>query len=673
MTPVPVTAALDEQEDGNVLLWTAVAALLASASFLFARYVGLGPAPGPWAYWPIHGLLCGLLFHRPFRQWGWIVSGAVVSQILTIYLSRGDIAGGATAVGALGGAAQSMLGAWILGRQSAGLSPLENPRVLAWFVVVGVVLTPLLISPFSALAFAYGLGLPVQTAWWPLFVGNSLSMLLFAPIAIQRWKRVPLDQLWLAGAAEAFACLGLLVVVTIIAFTNASGWLQFVALPYAVFPLLAWAAVRGGPQWTAVSIITLTTIASWCTARGSGPFAHVGVPQSEAVFHLEAYLAFVAFTGLLLSALTEQRRRSLAQRAIDEAIRSALFESSSSLIVLKDVDGRYVMVNRAAEEAYGVPREALIGQHPSAFLDAESARTVQANDQRMLARGESLQFEEALSNGVQGRLFLMTRFPVRDAQGVIRYLGMIGLDQTLERQLADKLQRAQRVELVGQMAAGLAHDLNNLLSVLVMGVGELGARAGRSADEQQILEEMNAAGAQATRLTSRLLAFGRSTPVSKAPVDPDAALRGLTPLLGALVRSRIDLSVTLGAPGARVIAEPAAIEQILLNLVANARDAIAGEGTIAVRSTAYTRGTSAGVRITVTDSGSGMDAETRARVFEPFFSTKQDGAGTGLGLYNTLLLVQQAGGTITVESEPGKGTTFTIELPADGEQSSSPR
>jgi signal transduction histidine kinase len=259
----------------------------------------------------------------------------------------------------------------------------------------------------------------------------------------------------------------------------------------------------------------------------------------------------------------------------------------------------------------------------------------------------------------------MTRFPVRDGEGVTRYLGMIGQDNTLERQLAAGLHRAQRVELIGQVAAGLAHDLNNLLTVLVMGVGELSARTDRTSEEQKVLKDMSDAGAQATRLASRLLSFGRSTPVTRAPVEPDAAIRALTPLLKALARGRIDLSVTLGAPGARVIADPTAIEQILLNLVANARDAIEGEGTISVRTAVYARGTSSAVRLTVTDSGSGMDAETRAHVFEPFYTTKQDGEGTGLGLFNTMLLVQQAGGTITVESEPGKGTTFTIELPVD--------
>jgi PAS domain S-box-containing protein len=646
----------------RTLRWAAFAALLAAASYLLARFIGLGPPAGPWAYWPIHGLLCGLLFRRPLREWAYIVAAAIASQVLTIFLVRGDLAGGATPFGAMAGAAQAMLGAWILRRTGQSESPLESPRVLAWFVAIGVAFAPLATSPFAAAAFSMGLGVPFRDVWGPLFVGNSLGMLLFAPLTMQRWRYETVGHAWLAGTFEAIACLTALTVVTIAAFAGGPFWLQYVALPYAVFPLLAWSALRSGPRWTAVSIVTLATIAAWSTARGSGPFIESGRSVSNGIFHLEAYLAFVAFTGLLLSALTEQRRRSFVQTSLDEAIRKAFFESSSALIALKDVTGRYLMVNRAAEEAYRVPREGLIGREPADFLDRESARTVAAHDQRILERGEPLVFEETLGDGDRERRFLMTRFPIRDYTGAIRYLGMIGQDVTMERELSARLQRAQRVELVGQLAAGLAHDINNLLFVLVGNAEHLRELGDRTAEEREIIQEMTNAGAQATRLTARLLALGKRQPLVKALVNVDETLRELTPLLRALVHGGLDLTISLDATGATVLTDPTAIEQIVLNLVSNARDAIHGDGHITIAS--KVTGTEARMlRLLVTDTGSGMDAATIARVYEPFFTTKGDARGTGLGLYTTAMLVQQAGGTIEVESAPGEGTTFTVELP----------
>lgn len=184
--PAAKASVFDEAEASSLdpraqtLRWSAVAAVLAVGSYLLARYVGIGPPQGPWAYWPIQGLLCGILFRRPVREWAYIVVAAIAAQLLAIYIIRGNLAGGATAVGAAAGAAQAMLGAWVLRRHSPGVSPLESPRALAWFVAVGVCLVPLLISPLSAAAYSMGLGIPFRAAWGPLFVGNSLSMLIFA-------------------------------------------------------------------------------------------------------------------------------------------------------------------------------------------------------------------------------------------------------------------------------------------------------------------------------------------------------------------------------------------------------------------------------------------------------------------------------------------------------------
>jgi PAS domain S-box-containing protein len=635
--------------------------------------VGLGPAPGPWALWPINGLLLGIFYRRPSREWLAIGVAATVAQTLTIYLVRGDVAAGATPFGAASDVVQAALAAWVLRRSGLKEGPWCGPREMALFVVVAVCAIPLLVTPVSGLALAAGLGLPMDVTWRPLFAGNSLSMLLFAPLLLPNPDRGP-HPVQPGRRVETAVCQIAVLLVALATFHGAQHWLQYVAFPYAMFPLLAWSALRCGPRWTAAAIAVLSVVAAWCTARGLGPFATPTVPLDHQVLQLQAYLALVALTALLLSSATAQRQSAFAQLALQNAVQQAFFESSTALILLKDLDGRYVLVNRAAEAAHGVTRAEMIGRRAADVMDAADARLVALHDRKVLERGEPLAFEETLTLAGQRRQYMVTRFPVRDHGGAVRYLGMIGRDDTVERDLADRLQRAQRVEILGQLAAGLAHDLNNLLTVMVGNAGLVATGGGVGPDDLELLGEMRDAGDRATRLTGRLLSLGRATAAPRRPVDVDETMRGLEPLLQALTRGNVDLSLRLGAPGECVLTDPIEIEQVVLNLVSNARAAIEGEGAITVSTRVVGRGdvgaeAAAGsgaqrwLRLSVEDTGGGMDEATLSRLFQPFFTTRAGQKGTGLGLYTTSLLVRQMGGAIAVASRQGEGATFTIDLP----------
>jgi PAS domain S-box-containing protein len=676
--PAPAEAPPPEHEGPGGAFWALAAAALAAASYLLAHYVHLGPPQGPWAYWPINGLLCGLLSRRPRGERPWIALAAVVAQIATIYGVRGDLAGGSTVVGACVGAVQALVGAWLLQRQrSEAGTPLGSVRELAGFVIAVVFLVPLLLSPLSALGFAYGLGLPFFHSWWPLFVGNSLSMLFFAPFAMQGWGRWrEARALWPAGRLEVLLCQLCILLLSAASFGGLGRWPEYLALPYLMFPLLAWAALRSGPKWTALAILSVATVGAWCTSRGLGPFVAQDGGLEAAVLGLQAYLAFVAFTALLLAALTEQHQRAFAELALQGAIQRAFFESSEPAMALKDLGGRYLLLNRSLEELLGRPREQLLGRHPREVLSRADAALVEAHDQRVLERGQPLTFLESLGQGALHRQLLVTRFPVKDGAGAIRYVGMIGRDETTEVALGERLYRAQRVELLGQLAAGLAHDLNNLLSVLVNSVAVLQRRSGLPREDAEILQDMQEAGERAAALTRRLMSFGR-TEGTRAPLEVDEALRRLEPLLRALARGGIDVVGRYGAPGVSVVADPSELEQIVLNLVSNARDAIPGEGRITVSTELALRpgapdgaagdgAVSRWVQVRVEDNGTGMDAATLARLFQPFFTTKDPAQGTGLGLYTTALRVRQLGGEIHATSTPGQGSTFVVGLPVAG-------
>jgi PAS domain S-box-containing protein len=351
-------------------------------------------------------------------------------------------------------------------------------------------------------------------------------------------------------------------------------------------------------------------------------------------------------------------------------VQRAFFESSEPVMLLRDVEGRYLLVNRAAEQVLGLPRTHLIGRLPRECFSGEEAGSIELHDQRVLERGEALTFQEEYGTGRERRRMLVTRFPVRDDAGTVRYLGTVARDETNERELHERLNRAQRVELVGQLAAGLAHDLNNLLSIVITNLAVLRARRTWHGEEAEMLQDMREAGERSIGLTQRLLSFGRREATARSALKVDDALRALEPLLRALARGSVDVEGRYGAPGVRVVADASELEQIVLNLVSNARDAIPGEGRITLSTELAphplgAQGAASGrwLQLRVSDTGVGMDAGTLSRLFQPFFTTKGTKGGTGLGLYTTALLVRELGGEVHATSTPGEGTTFVVGLP----------
>ena len=258
--------------------------------------------------------------------------------------------------------------------------------------------------------------------------------------------------------------------------------------------------------------------------------------------------------------------------------------------------------------------------------------------------------------------------------------GQIG--QSLERWEAaealhaaeEQLRQAQRMEAIGKLAGGVAHDFNNLLTVITGRCEILSARLGPRHPSARDVELMLTTAERAAALTRQLLAFGRKQVLRPQPLDLNAVVEGIAPMLRRLIGEDIEQVVRLRAGVGRVLADPSQLEQVIVNLVVNARDAMPRGGLLTIATAnveldgAFVRlhpGSSEGpyVMLAVSDTGIGMDAETRARVFEPFFTTKAPGAGTGLGLAMVYGVVQQSGGTVSVYSEPQRGAVFKVYLP----------
>jgi two-component system cell cycle sensor histidine kinase/response regulator CckA len=276
-------------------------------------------------------------------------------------------------------------------------------------------------------------------------------------------------------------------------------------------------------------------------------------------------------------------------------------------------------------------------------------------------------------DGLQ-RWLQVDRLPVTGAgSGGVQLVATL-VDVTAHKGLEAQLQQSQRLEAVGRLAGGVAHDFNNLLTV-ILGTSELLLSEIEPGDlRRRHVEGIRRAGDGAASLVRQLLAFSRQQVLAPEVLDLNAVVEEMRELAQRLAGERVTIEIVPGAELGRVKADPSQIQQVLLNLVVNARDAMAQGGTLTIETenlemdeTYVTRRTQAQtgayVMLAVSDTGSGMDRATQARIFEPFFTTKEQGKGTGLGLATVYGIVKQSGGYIWVYSEPGQGTTFKVYLP----------
>lgn len=256
--------------------------------------------------------------------------------------------------------------------------------------------------------------------------------------------------------------------------------------------------------------------------------------------------------------------------------------------------------------------------------------------------------------------------PVRDTRSRVVAIEGIARDITERRQLEEQLRHSQKMDAIGRLTAGVAHDFNNLLTV-INGYSDLSLREIPPGDPvRRKIDEVIKAGDQAAALTRQLLAFGRKQVSQLKIVDVNAAVKSNVNILRRVIGEDIELVTILGPALRPVKADEGQIEQVLLNLAVNSRDAMSRGGTLTIQTANATAKKAGGDRVmlAVSDTGCGMDAATQLRVFEPFFTTKESGRGTGLGLSIVSTIVKHNGGTIELDTKPGAGTTFRIYLPS---------
>lgn len=362
------------------------------------------------------------------------------------------------------------------------------------------------------------------------------------------------------------------------------------------------------------------------------------------------------------------------QLTLAPGILSAILDTSGALILVQDREGRILSFNRGCEQATGYSFAEVRGKPPWEFLlgAEEGARMRAALARRTPADYPSKSEENWVARGGEVRVISWSTTALLDEAGAIRYLVGVGIDITEHKRLEDQLLQMQKMEAVGRLAGGLAHDFNNLLTAINGYSGLVLESIDEGDPLRRDVEEIQRAGERAAALTRQLLAFSRKQVLRPKPVNLNSVVEGMERMLRRLIGEDLELVIRLEPGLASITADPTQMEQVLLNLVVNARDAMPGGGRLTIETANLTArqaasrrhlglAPSAQVVLSVTDTGCGMDAETRARLFEPFFTTKEH--GTGLGLSTVYGVVRQSGGIIQVESEPGRGSCFRVYLP----------
>jgi PAS domain S-box-containing protein len=527
-----------------------------------------------------------------------------------------------------------------LGKQSQALSLREVP------LVIGLVMA----SPLALLIGA-GLGSPlgwssrgnplVKTAFNTVLVGLEVAL------ALVLYQGMHVD---LADGPSAWLSL-----VVIILCTN-------IVSSVAIASVIG--AVEGEIRWKrqlfdgATSIIE--ALANTALALNIALVMRED-PRTAILLIVPALVLLLAYRTIIMQRQTQNELLETREQM------QAILDNADALISLRDLDGRFLLVNKAYERLIGIDGQRLIERTLDEVFPSHRAAEYRQRDQMVVAAGESQAAEELVETPDGPLTYVSVNFPMRDRAGQIYATCDISTDITRLKQMESQVSHAQRMDAIGQLAGGVAHDFNNLLAVIqnfAAFVSDEVTEPHVKADVEEILKAADAGA----NLTRQLLTFSRREVVQPRPLDVDEVITDLLKILMRTLREDITLSTTLDSRKARVLADRGQLEQVLMNLVLNARDALRSGGTIAISTRVATpddngAGGPPSFILQVVDDGEGISEKDLERVMEPFFTTKPQGEGTGLGLATVYGIVTATGGSLDIESELGVGTTVTVQLP----------
>jgi two-component system cell cycle sensor histidine kinase/response regulator CckA len=384
----------------------------------------------------------------------------------------------------------------------------------------------------------------------------------------------------------------------------------------------------------------------------------------------------------MILALADAFARALANSERHEQMRAAeqrlweVIDNTKAVVFVKDLKGRYTLVNRRLEADTGFTQRQLLGKTDFELFPREAAERMHAADRRVLETGEAVEVEGLTEFPTGPRVFSTSKFALRDRNGRIDGLCGVATDITERKQLEAQLRHSQKLDAVGRLASGIAHDFNNMLTGILASaelVGLLLPPGAHSPGIDEALDRIIDASERAAELTRKLIVFSREAHRTAERVDVNGVIEGAVALLRRDIDRHIEIESSLAAATPIVVGDPTRLQAALLDLGLNARDAMLDGGSLKIstrelaldeagcRNASFSLRPGSYVEITVRDTGVGMSEATVERIFEPFFTTKAVGRGLGLAAVHGTVIEHQ--GAVTVHSRPGQGTSVVLLLP----------
>jgi PAS domain S-box-containing protein len=653
----------------------ALAAVYYAAARLGLRYASIGQSIS--LVWPPTGLALAALILLGRRAWPGIAAGAFLANAGT------PVPLATAAAIAAGNTLEAIIAAALLTRSAGSRPRLDGMTTVRALVLSAAPAGALVGAIIGVTALVAGRALPATAfasaaaVWW---TGDLLGALIVAPLLLA-WLTAPASTRGVRGPLEvALLCLGT-VLAAELALSHllpVPALLRRLDYLYLLFPFAVWAALRFGSRGASLMTFVIAVVAVWRTVTGGGPFNTDS--GGGTMFAVGCYLAIVAVTGLLLAAAVTHERETATEalRRRDEQLSVALDAAQMGVWYWSATDDRLTW-DDTLRRMYGLaPDDRVTGYEDFiSRVHPDDRELVETSVRRALTEGGRLDYEFriVLPDG-RVRWIADRGSVVPGADGTPA--GMTGTcqDTTDRRNTEEQLRLAHKMESVGRLAGGVAHEANNQMSVVMSAADFILARTDLPPAVRADAEYIRRAAERTAAVTAQLLAFSRRQVLRPQVLGVNDVLERFRPVLQRTLGEDCPVTLLLDPGLGHVRADPGQLEQVLLNLAINSRDAMPRGGRLSVETASVElteRSTMAshGVRVrpgryaqlAVSDTGHGMDQATLAHAFEPFFTTKGVGQGTGLGLATVYGIVKQSDGYVWAYSEPGQGTTIKLYLP----------
>jgi len=641
------------------VLWVAGSyALVARASILFSfqasRITPIYPAAGL-------ALAAAFLLGRVGLLGVWL--GAVLTVTIS-GLSQGHLSwpalGHALPMGLVGGTG-AMAGAWagahLVRRFSHGPFPLESGWNVLVLLTMGALVAGAVSPTLGVLSLTLGGIIPwalFGISWLTWWVGDASGVVVAAPLIMAWLRREPQDEnrplgleALVLAAATGLVCYGI--------------FFRELNYEYVLLPLILWAAFRFRVRGAMSAAGVITIFATLGTSQGHGPFAR-GTATSS-LLHLHMFLAVIMSCALLLAGLLAERskgERSLAER---EAELSSYIANSPVGIFISDLGGLIRLVNPAVMRQTGYQEQELLGMSVVDLVGPAWRESWALALQNLWGQGQAaLELGHLRKDGGEGFWSVeAVRLSPTRLLGFVSDISQRKRQEEEKAKLEAQFQQVQKMESLGMLAGGIAHDMNNVLGAILSLASAHLCTQPDGTPLYRALETICKATERGGKMVKGLLSFARQTPCEENPLDLNTILKEQVSLLERTTLAKVRLQLEL-EPGLRpVLGDAGALTNAFMNLCVNAVDAMPDNGSLILR----TRNAASGwVEVEVEDTGTGMSTEVLAKAMDPFFTTKEVGKGTGLGLPSVFSTVKAHRGQMEIQSEPGRGTRIRMRFPA---------